>query len=150
MTRNTLSAAATAATFALLCLGTAATAQAAPHATVVVHTGAHAPAPPGYHPGYQPVYRPGHRPHHAEAVPRPRPGQFWVAGHWQQHGRRAVWQPGHWERSRPGVHRPNHGAVPYPGHLTRPHGKPLSPRWDRDGDGIPNRDDRRPDNPNRS
>ena len=152
MTRNILSTVAAAATFAFLSLGAVATVQAAPlHATVVVHTGAYAPGQPVYQPVHQPVYQPGYRPgyrpgHHPEAMPRPRPGHLWVAGHWQQRGPRAVWQPGHWERSRP-AYRPNYGAVHYPnGH----YGKPQPPRWDRDGDGVPNRHDRRPNNPYRN
>ena len=144
MTPKILSAVAAAATFAFLSLGAMATAQAAPHTSVVIHTGHGQPA---YQPTYQPVHQPGHRPR-TDAVPRPRPGQMWVAGHWQQHGPRAVWQPGHWERSRP-AYRPNYGAVHYPNGHHAHNSQPRPPRWDRDGDGVPNRHDRRPHNPYR-
>lgn len=151
---SAVATAATAATFAFLSLGAVATAQAAPHATVVVQGGAHAQGhsvyQPGYQPVYQPDYRPGHRPH-PEAGRHARPGHIWVAGHWQQHGRRAVWQEGHWQRSRP-AYRPGYGAVhypSYPGHSNGHDAQPRPPRWDRDGDGVPNRHDRRPNNPYR-
>lgn len=48
MTPNTLSALTAAAAFAFLSAGAITTAQAAPHAAVVVHTGAHAHGQPAY------------------------------------------------------------------------------------------------------
>lgn len=152
MTPKTLSAAAAAVVFAFLSLGATTPAQAAPHAFVVIHTGAHAQGHPAYQPAYQPVYQSGHWPgHRPEAVPRPRSGHHWVSGHWQQRGRHTVWQPGHWERSRP-AYRPGYGAVHHPSPPGRPNGhyaQPRPPRWDRDGDGVPNRHDQRPNNPYR-
>ena len=162
MTPKIFSAMATAATVAFVSLGTVATAQAAPHTTVVVQGAAHAHGQPvylpvhqpsyqpGYQPSYQPGYRPGHR-SHSEAGRHGRPGHTWVAGHWQQRGQRAVWQEGHWQRSRP-AYRPGYGAVhypSYPGHSNGHDAQPRPPRWDRDGDGVPNRHDRRPNNPHR-
>ena len=151
MNKNTLSAVAAAATFAFLSLGTLAPAQAAPNATLVVHTGGYAHGQPVYQPvyqpGYRPDYRPGHRPH-PEAGQRARPGHIWVAGHWQQRGPRAGWQPGHWERSGP-AYRPHYGAVNYPNGHYGQNNQFQPPRWDRDGDGVPNRHDRRPNNPYR-
>ena len=148
MTRKILAALAATATLTFLSLGAVPAAQAATHATVVIHTGAHAPAYPTYQPVYQPVYQPGYRPGyrpHPEAVPRARPGHFWVAGHWQHRGPRAVWQPGHWERSRAAAHRPHYRAPHHNGHYS----KPQASRRDRDGDGVPNRHDQRPNNPYR-
>lgn len=136
--RSSAAAVAAAAAFSFLCLGTAAAAQAAPHAALVAHGAGQAQGHLVYQTG------PGHW-QHPETAHRPRPGHFWVAGHWQQRGPRAVWQPGHWERSRP-AHRPHYGAAHYP---NGPYGQPPPPRWDRDGDGVPNRHDRRPNNPYR-
>lgn len=169
MTQNTLStlyALTAAATFAFLSAGAITTAQAAPHVAVVVHTGSHAHGQPVYQPVHRPDYRPDVRPNYRpgyrpEAASRPRPGHHWVAGHWKKRGKHAVWQTGHWERSRP-AYRPHYGAVRYPNGQYGNHnpyrqngqyghyGKPQPPRWDRDGDGVPNRHDRRPNNPYRN
>ena len=54
----------------------------------------------------------------------------WVPGYRTWDGYRRVWVPGHWERP-----RGHHGYGPR--------------RWDRDGDGVPNRYDTRPNNPYR-
>ena len=66
-----------------------------------------------------------------------RPGYVWVPGHREWNGYRQAWVPGHWERAR-GHHGYGYGA--YAQH---------TPRWDRDGDGVPNRYDARPNNPYR-
>ena len=83
-----------------------------------------------------------------EVVPPARRGYEWAPGYWKWNGHRYVWARGHWERVRHGYawHRPEwregeHGWVMDRGGWRR---------GDRDGDGVPNRDDRRPDNPNRS
>jgi hypothetical protein len=79
-----------------------------------------------------------------ERVPPPRRGYVWAPGHWEWRGGRHVWAGGYWERARPGyAYRPpawrdNGGRWEY-----------NRGGWDRDGDGIPNRYDRRPNNPNR-
>ena len=70
-----------------------------------------------------------------EAVPPPRAGYIWAPGHWQwsSSARTHVWVPGNWEPLRTGyVYREprwveRSGRWYYSG-----------PRWDRDGDGIPN------------
>jgi hypothetical protein len=87
-------------------------------------------------------------PPRTEVVPAARHGYEWAPGYWNWNGHRHVWMRGHWERVRPGYvwHRPEwrHGDRGW--ELDRGgwrHG-------DRDGDGVPNRVDRRPDNPNRS
>ena len=84
----------------------------------------------------------------AEAVPAPRRGQLWVAGHWDWKNRHHQWIPGTWIHERRGYQ------------YTQPTWTERDGRWrmergnwrrnDRDGDGVPNRQDRAPDNPNRS
>jgi hypothetical protein len=85
-----------------------------------------------------------------EVVPAARHGYEWAPGYWNWNwnGHRYVWMRGHWERVRPGYvwHRPEWRQGDRGWQLDRGgwrHG-------DRDGDGVPNRFDRRPDNPNRS
>lgn len=34
----------------------------------------------------------------------PRPGSFWIAGHWEWRGSTWIWTGGHWEAERPGMH----------------------------------------------
>ena len=145
---SAMAAAASMAWLSLGALGTAA--HAAPHATLTVQGGGAAHGHPVYQPPCAPGSCYGHRPHPG-AVHAARPGHTWVAGHWQQRGQRAVWQEGHWQRSRP-AYRPGYGAVhypSYPGHSNGHDAQPRPPRWDRDGDGVPNRHDRRPNNPHR-
>lgn len=82
-----------------------------------------------------------------EAVPAARRGYVWVPGYWELRGQRHVWRAGHWERTRRGYH------------YAPPVWEQRGERWyldrggwrrgDRDGDGIPNRVDRHPNNPNR-
>jgi hypothetical protein len=74
-----------------------------------------------------------------------RRGYMWEQGYWRWNGRRHVWVAGNWQRHRPGYtyYAPRweerDGRWAFSGR-----------RWDRDGDGVPDRYDRRPDNPNRS
>ena len=81
-----------------------------------------------------------------EAVPRPRRGHVWAPGHWQWNAKRHrhVWVKGHWERER-------RGYVYRAPEWTERDGRWVyrSSRWDRDGDGVPDRRDRRPDDPTR-
>jgi len=73
-----------------------------------------------------------------------RRGYVWEQGYWRWNGRRHVWVAGHWERHRPGyvyraptwVERDGRWAF-------------QDRRWDRDRDGVPDRHDRRPNNPYR-
>jgi hypothetical protein len=67
-----------------------------------------------------------------EYAPAHRPGYVWVPAYRGWDGYREVWVPGHWERARG-----------YRGYAQ------AGPRWDRDGDGVPNRYDARPGNPYR-
>ncbi|MEP6790028.1 MAG: thrombospondin type 3 repeat-containing protein [Ramlibacter sp.] len=83
-----------------------------------------------------------------EAVPEPRRGQIWVPGHHEWRHQTHQWVAGHWMRARRGY---NYNA---------PHWVETNGRWhleqgrwnrgDRDGDGVPNRLDNHPNNPNRS
>lgn len=122
------------ATLVLASLGTLPAAQAGPNAAVVVQTGSpmmavqYGPPPP-------PRY---------EAMPGPRRGMVWVEGHWEWRGHRHVWVDGYWVRARPGYHYRQPIWVDRGGRWEWRRGG-----WDRDGDGVPNRYDRRPDNPYR-
>ncbi|MBQ5942398.1 MULTISPECIES: YXWGXW repeat-containing protein [unclassified Massilia] len=89
-----------------------------------------------------------------EAVPAARRGYDWVPGYWDWNGRRHVWVSGHWERDRPGYayQRPEWRRDSSGWYLERGgwrHGERVAARRDRDGDGVPNRFDARPRNPNR-
>jgi len=74
-----------------------------------------------------------------EVVPAPRHGYVWSPGHWAWDGYRHVWVVGQWLPARPGY------AYYAPGWVQRG-GRWYyqSSRWDRDGDGIPNRYDPTP------
>ena len=80
-----------------------------------------------------------------ERVPPPRRGFVWAPGHYEWRGGRHVWVGGYWVRARPGyayrapAWRQDGGRWVY-----------SAGRWDRDGDGVPNRYDRRPNNPYRN
>ena len=79
-----------------------------------------------------------------EVVPAPRVGYVWVPGYWEWRRHRHVWIGGHWTRHRPGyVYAPAAWVERDSRWYYR------GPRWDRDGDGVPNRYDRAPDNPYR-
>jgi hypothetical protein len=76
-----------------------------------------------------------------ERVPNPRAGYVWAPGHWQWNGNTArhVWVAGYWERARAGY------AYRAPRWVERGgRWQYESSRWDRDGDGIPNREDATP------
>ena len=83
-----------------------------------------------------------------EMVPAARRGYAWTPGYWNWNGRRHVWVAGAWVRDRPG-YRYNHARG-----VERDGGWQMERRrWskgDRDGDGVPNRLDRQPDNPRRN
>ena len=102
-----------------------------------------------------------------EAIPAARRGYEWVPGHWAWNGRRYTWQRGHHERVRAGyvytqpVWREDRNGWAYQrGGWTRADERMArrearqearqEARRDHDGDGVRNRDDARPNNPNRS
>jgi hypothetical protein len=80
-----------------------------------------------------------------EAVPAPRNGQVWAPGYWDWRNNSHVWHAGNWERDRPGHH---YQPTQWQERDGRWHREPS--RWDRDGDGVPNRSDRHPDNARRN
>ena len=82
-----------------------------------------------------------------EVVPAPRSGYVWSSGYWNSNGKKHVWQAGHWERDRTGYH------MTQPAWTQRDRWELRRGYWtkgDRDGDGVPNKADRAPDNPSRS
>lgn len=83
----------------------------------------------------------------AERVPQARRGHVWVPGHWDWRGNRHVWVKGKYIRSRSGY------VYNAPRWEERDGGWYMArgqwARRDRDGDGVPNRLDSRPNNPNR-
>lgn len=88
----------------------------------------------------------------AERVPAARRGFEWVPGYWDWKGRRYTWVAGHYEKVRPGYvyarpewRRDRNGWVLERGGWQRGH----QVARDRDRDGVPNRADARPNNPNR-
>ncbi len=129
-----------AASLAALALGFSATAaQARTNIVVQVGTPGAMVVPAAVTVGY-----PAPPPPRYERVPAPRRGMIWSQGHWEYRGHRHVWVPGTWVRARPGhaYHQPTwrqrNGQWQY-----------SQGRWDNDRDGVPNRYDRRPNNPYR-
>ena len=82
-----------------------------------------------------------------EAIPVVRPGYAWVPGYWDWRGQRHVWVNGTWVRERRGYVYAEPRWVERDGHWELRRGQWA--RGDRDGDGVPNRVDRAPDNPRR-
>jgi hypothetical protein len=82
-----------------------------------------------------------------EVVPEPRHGYVWVPGYWDWRNNHHVWVAGTWVRERRGYvyHQPEWRERD--GHWEMVRGNWA--RGDRDRDGVPNRMDRHPDNPNR-
>ncbi|UYN94193.1 MAG: YXWGXW repeat-containing protein [Enhydrobacter sp.] len=79
-----------------------------------------------------------------EAVPAPRHGYVWAQGYYRLVNDRYVWVPGRWVEARPGYrYVPDRWDRVYIG--GREQWRYVPSRWDRDGDGIPNRYDRRDD-----
>lgn len=87
-----------------------------------------------------------------EVIPAPRRGFAWAPGHWHWEWRqhRHVWVGGHWMRARPGYVYQSPRWVQINGRWNMRPGNWAPSRRDRDGDGVPNRMDRAPNNPNRS
>ena len=79
-----------------------------------------------------------------EVVPAPRVGWVWAPGYWDWRHSRYHWVRGHWVRERPGYYYAPARWVERGGRWH--HHRPAW-RRDRDGDGVPNRFDRRPNNP---
>jgi hypothetical protein len=83
----------------------------------------------------------------AETVPAPRRGYTWAAGHWEWRNNHHAWVRGTWLRERRGYvyNQPAWSERDGRWEMTRGSWR----RGDRDGDGVPNRSDARPNNPNR-
>ena len=98
-----------------------------------------------------------------EAVPAPRAGQVWAPGYYTFEDGRYVWHHGNFVEARPGYawqaaqwrQHPDGSWYLQPGHWVRGDGYAQydngrrGPYGDRDGDGVINRDDRYPRDPNR-
>jgi len=82
-----------------------------------------------------------------EVAPSPRRGYVWVAGHWGWRNQHHQWVKGTWIRERRGYVYNQPTWVEREGRWHMESGSWR--RGDRDGDGVPNRLDRAPDNPNR-
>ena len=87
-------------------------------------------------------------PPRVERVPAPRRGQVWAPGHWEWHRQRHVWINGSWLRARPGYNYQGPAWVQRNGRWKMNGGRWARGGRDRDGDGVPNRRDARPNNPN--
>lgn len=83
-----------------------------------------------------------------EAVPAARRGYVWAPGHWEWRHNRHVWVAGHWLRERRGHHWVAERWHERDGHWVMEPGRWA--RGDRDRDGVPDKVDRAPNNPNRS
>ena len=84
-----------------------------------------------------------------EAVPAARRGYTWAPGYWNWSNRKHVWVAGQWVRNRPGYrYNASQWTQREDGRWTMQRGNWK--RGDRDGDGVPNRQDSQPDNPRRN
>ena len=86
-----------------------------------------------------------------EVVPAARTGYVWAPGYWNWRNNRHVWAKGHWERERAGYFYHPHRWTERDNrwYYERSRWDRNRPNGDRDGDGVPNRLDRRPDDPTR-
>jgi hypothetical protein len=95
-----------------------------------------------------------------EVMPGPREGWVWAPGHYEWRGGEYAWMEGHWMRERVGyeyreprwVQRGNGEWVLVGGNWEHRFDRERHARGGRDfdGDGVPDRFDRFPRNPNRS
>src|SRR6476659_4712832 len=77
-----------------------------------------------------------------ERVPEPRRGYVWVPGYWNWSGHKHTWVAGNWVRERRGYAYAQPKWEQREGKWELQRGRWA--RGDRDGDGVPNRLDRRP------
>ncbi len=83
-----------------------------------------------------------------ETVPAPRRGYVWAPGYWNWRSNHHVWVAGSWMRERPGYAYHSPKWVQHDGRWSQE--RAGWSRGDRDGDGVPDRADRQPDNPRRN
>ncbi len=76
-----------------------------------------------------------------EPIPVGRPGYVWAPGQWRLVNDQYVWQGGQWYQDRPGYRYVPDRWERY-SYNGRDQWRYHASRWDRDGDGIPNRYDR--------
>jgi hypothetical protein len=84
-----------------------------------------------------------------ERIPAARHGHVWVNGHWEWRHNHYQWVRGYWVRERHGYVYNAPTWVERNGHWEMQRGRWARGQRDRDGDGIPNRLDDHPNNPNR-
>lgn len=86
-----------------------------------------------------------------EAIPAARRGYVWAPGYYELRGRRHVWVKGHWIKARAGYAYTGPRWVETNGNWRMEPGRwARGANGDRDGDGVRNKDDARPNNPNRN
>lgn len=85
----------------------------------------------------------------AERMPEARRGYVWAPGHWAWKNERHVWVRGKYIRERKGYAYNAPRWHQRDGRWQLTGGNWERSRRDRDGDGVRNRDDARPNNPNR-
>ncbi len=85
-----------------------------------------------------------------ERMPNARRGHVWVPGHWDWRGKRYVWIKGKYVRDRRGYTYDAPSWEERDGRWYRTGGAWRRGNRDNDGDGVRNRDDARPNNPNRN
>ncbi|MBC7416228.1 MAG: YXWGXW repeat-containing protein [Herminiimonas sp.] len=88
-------------------------------------------------------------PPRAEMVPQARRGYVWTPGHWEWRRQQHVWIGGSWLRDRPGYSYRSPTWIERDGRWAMQSGRWARGGRDRDGDGVPNRVDARPNDPNR-
>ena len=117
-------------------------------AMIVISTAAFIPAQALAAVGYSVVIGNAPPPPRHERIPSARRGYEWAPGYWNWNGSKHRWTKGHWVRSRSGhYYEPSKWEQREEGwHLNRGGWR----AGDRDGDGVPNRQDRRPNDPNRN
>ncbi|MFL6674137.1 MAG: YXWGXW repeat-containing protein [Massilia sp.] len=85
-----------------------------------------------------------------ERVPEARRGHVWAPGHYEYRNHHYVWTRGHWVRERRGYVYNTPTWHERDGRWVQQRGGWARGHRDNDGDGVPNREDARPNNPNRS
>lgn len=85
-----------------------------------------------------------------ERMPEARRGQIWIPGHWDWRSNRYVWVKGKYMRDRKGYVYNAPSWEERDGRWHRAGGNWRRGQRDNDGDGVRNRDDDRPNNPNRN